>query len=62
MSIYYVAKFGSDSNNGGPATPWLTINHAAHRKIGINFGKGTIIGKLEIICPYGHKNVIKYGN
>jgi len=29
MATYYVAKFGSDSNNGGPATPWLTINHAA---------------------------------
>jgi len=28
-SIYYVAKNGSDSNNGSINSPWLTINHAA---------------------------------
>jgi hypothetical protein len=30
MATYYVAKFGSDSNNGGPATPFLTIQQAAN--------------------------------
>jgi len=30
MSIYYVAKLGgSDSNNGSPAYPFLTIQKAA---------------------------------
>jgi hypothetical protein len=28
-SIYYVAKNGSDNNNGSVNSPWLTINHAA---------------------------------
>jgi hypothetical protein len=28
-SVYYVAKTGSDSNNGSASAPWLTIGHAA---------------------------------
>ena len=28
-NIYYVAKTGSDTNNGSLSHPWLTINHAA---------------------------------
>jgi Right handed beta helix region len=27
--VYYVAKNGSDSNNGSASSPWLTIGHAA---------------------------------
>jgi Right handed beta helix region len=27
--VYYVAKTGSDSNNGSASSPWLTIGHAA---------------------------------
>jgi hypothetical protein len=27
--VYYVAKTGSDSNNGSASAPWLTIGHAA---------------------------------
>jgi hypothetical protein len=28
MAIYYVSTLGNDSNNGGPATPWLTVQKA----------------------------------
>jgi hypothetical protein len=41
---YYVAKTGSDSNNGGADAPWLTIGHAARfveTGSTVNVGAGT---------------------
>jgi hypothetical protein len=32
-NTYYVAKFGKDTNNGGPATPWLTISKALSKVV-----------------------------
>ncbi len=43
-TTYYVAKTGSDSNNGSESSPWLTIGHAAE-VVGagstVNVGAGT---------------------
>jgi hypothetical protein len=33
MATYYVAKFGNDAWNGGPATPFLTIQHAINTMV-----------------------------
>jgi hypothetical protein len=48
-SIYYVAKNGSDSNEGSINSPWLTINHAAQMVIAgdtVDIETGTYIERV----------------
>ena len=60
MPTYYVAPYGSNSNNGTtPATPWLTIQFALGAASGTN--PGLVAGDTVWIAPGTYREVITYG-
>ena len=57
MPTYYVANYGSNSNNGTtPATPWLTIQFALGAASGTN--PGLVAGDTVWIAPGTYREVI----
>ena len=57
MATYYVAPYGSNSNNGTtPATPWLTVHFALGAASGTN--PGLVAGDTVWIAPGTYREVI----
>jgi hypothetical protein len=57
MPTYYIAPYGSNSNNGtSPATPWLTIQFALGAASGTN--PGLVAGDTVWIAPGTYREVI----
>ena len=57
MPIYYVAPYGSNSNNGtSPVTPWLTVQFALGAASGSN--PGLVAGDTVWIAPGTYREVI----
>jgi hypothetical protein len=60
MPTYYVAPYGSNSNNGtSPTTPWLTVQFALGAASGTN--PGLAAGDTVWIAPGTYREVVTYG-
>jgi hypothetical protein len=60
MPTYYVAPYGSNSNNGtSPTTPWLTVQFALGAASGTN--PGLVAGDTVWIAPGTYREVVTYG-
>jgi len=59
MPTYYVATYGSNSNNGlSPTTPWLTVQFALGAASGTN--PGLVAGDTVWIAPGIYREVVTY--
>ena len=57
MATYYVATYGSNSNNGtSPTTPWLTVQFALGAASGTN--PGLVAGDTVWIAPGTYREVV----
>lgn len=60
MATYYVATYGSNSNNGTSAsTPWLTLGFALGAASGTN--PGLVAGDTIWIAPGTYRGTVTYG-
>jgi len=60
MATYYVATYGSNSNNGtSPSTPWLTLGFALGAASGTN--PGLTAGDTLWIAPGTYRGTVTYG-